>query len=92
VTQQTTFSKQARTDCARIRLEEDEASNVVDYPDDDFARADRFAPGRVLHYFARHLDDDKVLVVTCREQIDRWHALRVSLIGSTDYQRLRSGV
>jgi hypothetical protein len=92
VTQQTTFSRQARADCARIRLEEDEASNVVDYPDEDFARPDRFAPGWTMHYFARYLSDDKVLVVTCREQADRWHALRVSVIGSEDYRRLRSGV
>lgn len=85
------FSKQARRDCGRIGLEEDDASNVVDYPDEDFARPDRFAAGMTLHYFARHLDEDKVLVVTCREQADRWHALRVSVIGDDDYRRLRSG-
>ena len=88
--EQTTFTRAARSNCLRIGLEEDEARNVVDFPDEEFDHPDRLDPETVFSYSARYLPADMVLVVTWRQLADRKLASRVKMISRDDYERLRA--
>lgn len=80
MTQQATFTDRAKRDCRKIDVDEDDAREVIDNPDDERQHRDREDPDTVFTDSVRRLPKDYLLVVTWRQLTDRRHVYRVLLI------------
>jgi hypothetical protein len=85
MTQQATFTARASRDCQRIRVDEDEARDVVDDPDHFREWPDPGDPDTVFVYSVRTLSEDRALVVTWRQLADRRLVYRVSLLHPSEF-------
>jgi hypothetical protein len=75
-----TFTARASRDCQRYRVDEDEARDVIDNPDNVQERPDPGDPHTVLVYAVRKLSAELALVVTWHQLTDRRLVDRVSLL------------